>query len=73
MTLQELEQTIAPIPAEVFSKTMERLLLVDARLAIEAKREQVKNAMTVAQADAQQEIETLTAQINGLQSQIDAL
>ena len=73
MTIQEFEQIIKPIPAAVFAKTMQRLLVVDQRLALEAKRQQELETASKDNAAHQAVVETLTAQINELQKQIDAL
>ena len=73
MTIQEFEQIIKPIPAATFAKTMERLLLVDARLALEAKRQAEQNAASTDAGAHQANIEALTAEINEMQTRIDAL
>ena len=73
MTLLEFETIIKNIPAQTFAKTMERLVLVDARLALESKRTAEQQAANTDAGAHQAAMETLTAQINALQAQIDAL
>lgn len=73
MDLQDLETMIAPIPAETFAATLNRLMLVDQRLALEAARTLEQAAANADAGKHQQAIESLTTQINVLQAQIDAL